>query len=532
VPEFDRKPPVGKRKLPDDCDVVVIGAGIGGLTAAAALGKAGLRVCVLERDKRPGGYLAGFGRSGFRFDTSIHWLNQCGPGGLVRRVFDSFGSGAPETPPLLRIRRYKSASFDYLLTDNPDDLRDEFIRDFPEDEKGIRKFFEVARAIGEKIDKVGRNCRTPETMGLFEKARILGPDAISGLGILRHSRSTEKHLSKYFKSAALRNVFCSEENMLSCLVPIGWAYMGDYQQPPEGGSQAFPAWLCKRIAEFGGTIAYRSGVSKIGLDNNGLACTVETEGGETVACEHIVAACDLHTLYQRLLPEGLIPARSLERIEQADVYDSSVTLSIGLDVSPAALGFGDELLAITRDGIAREEHVGADPEKVALSVLAPSLRDPTLAPAGKGTLTIYAAARIEHGDFWKTGPNRERGEAYRKYKKDYADVLIAHVERALGINLREHIEVCEVATPVTHERYTGNRGGSIMGARATGKNIRRRVAHYRTPVKNIVLGGHWAEYGGGVPLAVRAGYNGALLVLQDRVPEAFDRMKHLLDRPK
>ncbi|PWT71038.1 MAG: NAD(P)/FAD-dependent oxidoreductase, partial [Bacteroidetes bacterium] len=63
-------------------DVVVIGAGVGGLTAGALLSKAGFTVCVLERETRLGGYLAGFRRGNFRFDTAIHWLNQCGPEGL------------------------------------------------------------------------------------------------------------------------------------------------------------------------------------------------------------------------------------------------------------------------------------------------------------------------------------------------------------------------------------------------------------------------------------------------------------------
>ena len=70
-----------------------------------------------------------------------------------------------------------------------------------------------------------------------------------------------------------------------------------------------------------------------------------------------------------------------------------------------------------------------------------------------------------------------------------------------------------------------------MAAKATGKNIRRRIAHYRTPVENLYLGGHWAEYGGGVPVAVRAGANSALLVLRDEAPAAFEKVKVVLDRP-
>jgi prolycopene isomerase len=206
-----------------------------------------------------------------------------------------------------------------------------------------------------------------------------------------------------------------------------------------------------------------------------------------------------------------------------------VTLSIGLDVPTEELGFGEELVCLTRDGIRREEHVGPDPEKVAISVLAPSHRDPSLAPQGKGTLTVYAPSRIRDAENWHTGPDLERGDAYRKYKQKYADILIDRVAAALSPSLRRHIVLCDVATPLTHLRYTGNRDGSIMAAKPTGKNILGRVAQYRTPFENLLVGGHWAEYGGGVPVAVRAGFNSALLILRTERRAAFEAMKGLMD---
>jgi prolycopene isomerase len=224
-------------------DVVVIGAGMGGLTAAAVLAKAGLSVCGLEMDARPGGYLAGFERWGFRFDTAIHWLNQCGPGGLVRRVFEFLGSGAPPTAPLRRIRRYKSDSFDYLLTNDPDQLAAAFRRDFPSDRAGIEAFFALAKKLGQAMQDISRCNRSPATMNLWEKARFTLATSMSGLALLRHSLPTERGLRRYFKSQALRNVFCSEANFLSCVVPVGWAYNDDYQLPPVGGGQMFPRWL-------------------------------------------------------------------------------------------------------------------------------------------------------------------------------------------------------------------------------------------------------------------------------------------------
>jgi prolycopene isomerase len=521
--------------IPSQCDVVVIGAGMGGLTSAAALAKAGLDVCVLEMDIRPGGYLAGFQRKKFIFDTAIHWLNQCGPGGLVRRVFDYLGPGAPATPNLTSIRRYVGDSFDYLLTDQPDDMRDAFIRDFPSDEVGIRSFFEVARKVGKKFSRICKTSRTPVSMTFREKGRLMLPTGITGLSMLRYSGATEKVLPKYFKSAALREVFCSEESFLSCVVPIGWAYEADFQTPPVGGSQAFPHWLCRLLDGWGTVVSYRSRVSQILLDGKRVAGVRferrhkgETETHE-IRCRYVVASNDLHTLYDKMLPKGSIKPGLLKKIEHADLYDSSVTLSIGLDVPVQDLGFGSELVCLTRDGIPREDHSGADPSKVAISILPPSLRDPSLAPEGKGTLVIYAPSRIEDADRWKTGPGLERGDAYKEYKKQYADVLIDRVVEAVSPDLRDHIEMCDIATPVTHQRYTGNRAGSIMAAKPTGKNIFKGVAQYLTPIDNLILGGHWAEYGGGVPVAVRAGFNSALLVLRRQNPAVFEAMKGLLD---
>ena len=59
--------------------------------------------------------------------------------------------------------------------------------------------------------------------------------------------------------------------------------------------------------------------------------------------------------------------------------------------------------------------------------------------------------------------------------------------------------------------------------------IKSRIAHYQTPVKNLLLGGHWSEYGGGLPVAVRAGSNAALLILKETVPAAYQSLRDLME---
>ena len=157
------------KKLETHYDVVIIGAGIGGLTAAALLSKAGLSVCVLEKEPHVGGYLAGFRRKDFIFDTAIHWLNQYGPNGVVTRLFNALGSDHPKAITLQRTRRYKGSSYDYLLTNNPDELRDRLIEEFPADRKGIEQFFLKARKIGNSLNQLNRIFRSEETMAFSEK---------------------------------------------------------------------------------------------------------------------------------------------------------------------------------------------------------------------------------------------------------------------------------------------------------------------------------------------------------------------------
>ena len=104
-------------------------------------------------------------RSDFRFDSAIHWLNQLGPNGLVTRVFDLIGADHPTAAPQKRIKRYMGDSFDYLLTDRPDDLKEQWIRDFPHERAGIERFFRDALRIGRAFDGLGTFIRTEESKG-------------------------------------------------------------------------------------------------------------------------------------------------------------------------------------------------------------------------------------------------------------------------------------------------------------------------------------------------------------------------------
>ena len=525
-------------------DVIIIGAGLSGLTNAALLSKAGLKCCVIEKEPVIGGYLQGFKRKDFIFDSAIHWLNQCGEDGMVTKIWKLIGNDYPKTVSMPNIHRFISTDIDYTLTNNPDKLKEQLISDFPHEKKGIEKLFKVAKKLGKASTKFKDLIRTTESMSLKEKA-------FHGLKVFKTiipmipyamysgDKGITKGLNKYFfKDKKLHNLYSSEKDLLSCIFPIAWAYINDYQMPVKGGGQTYIEWLRFVTESFDNDIIIKATVKKITYDNNIANGVIYKNKAEeySINAKYVIAACDADTLYRKMLPNGIVSDKFLQNLDDADLYYSGATVSIAIDCPAKELGLHDELVSITRDDIGRNEHESGNPLKSAISVISPSERDNTLAPKDKGTINIYIPASIEYNNYWQTDGFENgkyiRGEKYKKHKKEFAQTLIERVEKELNIDIQSHILFLDISTPITYYRYTGNKNGTIMGARPGKKNMQLGVAHYKTPIKNLFLSGHWAELGGGVPISVQSAINSTLLVLQNENKALFKVLADYTDGKK
>jgi len=491
---------MNKLQLKDSYDVIIIGGGISGLTSVALLSRAGLNCCLLEMEKRPGGYLAGFDRKQFRFDSAIHWLNNCSENGWVNKVFKIIGDDYPRAIEQAKIRRFISNDLNYLVTNNPDLLKQQWIEDFPEDKKGIIRFFRDAKRISKSFDRHINLSRSIDTMNITEKM-FYGIKMLQfALPFIPHIRfagntGVGKGLKKYFKSQKLRNIFASEPDLLSCLIPIAWAYSNNYQTPPPGGSQSYPEWL-KYAAEYmGAHIILDAKVEKIFVREKTAQGIEFVKNNKThqLNSKYIVVASDLEALYEKLLPKGIITAQKALSLKNAEIYHSAFTVSIALNCDPRDLGLGEENIYFSSNDSNRKELSDGDPLKSGIHIMTSSLRDPSLAPKGKGTLTLFMPAQLKDHNYWACEKDKNgqyiRGEKYQALKKKYANILIDRVQQKIIPNLRSHIEFYEVATPITLLRYTGNKNGSMMGQRPGKENIKAKVASYKTPIHNLLISG-------------------------------------------
>jgi phytoene dehydrogenase-like protein len=521
-------------------DVTIIGGGISGLTAAAILSRAGQKVAVFEMSGITGGYLAGFERKGFVFDSAIHWLNQCNEKGHVYKVLSSVGNSFPKVRDQVKIKKVVNDKLDFLLTSNPEYLKSEIIKAFPHEQKGVEKFFNSAKKVADTLNAQTVDFRDPKTRTAPKNIKHYFDMAKFGLKFLPYifysgDDGVKKGLKKYFKDPELIKLWKSEPDILSCLIPIAWAYNNDYQLPPVGGGQVIPRWLEKTLKKYGGEVYCNSKVTKIIDDGKkAVSIVVEKDGTETsFKSQYIISASDSVSLFEKIMRPKLFGGNLLEQLKSAELYSSAVTVYLGLNSKAEELGFGEETIFITKENISRSVRNSGDPELSDITVFSPSARDRSMAPENKGTLTIFVPAYFSQFNNWETEKNehgeRVRGEKYKKLKKEYGDILIERVEKELGIDIASKIEFMDVATPLTYERYTGNRYGTMMGARPCSKNFKSGIAKSKTPLKNVFLCGHWAALGGGVPVAVSTGANAALLVLKNKKSPFFQVFRNYFD---
>ena len=526
--------------LKDHYDVTIIGGGISGLTSAALFQRAGLSCCLLEMDSRPGGYLAGFRRHSYRFDSAIHWLNYCGEDGLVTKVFKIIGNDFPKCEQQHNIRRFVSDEFNYLVTDNPDELKEQWIEEFPHEKKGIIAFFKDAKKIAKSFEDYSNLSRHMSTMSWYQKP-------IHGLKMLRfvlpfipHLKYTgsdgiKKGLNRYFKDKKLHRVFCSEPDVLSCLIPISWAYSKNFQLPPKGGSQSFPEWLVYATQKMDGDVFFRAKVTEVIVENKtakGVKFNFK-EKEYTVKSTYVVVASDAEALFDKLLPKDAVPLQNKAKLKKAPLYASAVTISLGLDCPAEELGLGEEVVYLANPNVDRDELGKGDPHKSGIHILASTIRDKSLSLPEHGTLTILVPAWMDENNTWGCDMdergNYVRGDKYNQIKQEYADVLIDRVQNKLIPNLRSHIAYCDIATPVTHLRYTGNKNGTMMAQKPGKENYKAKVAEYKTPIKNLLQSGHWADLGGGVPIAVKSSINTTLMILQKERKDSFKLLAKYMD---
>jgi prolycopene isomerase len=153
---------------------------------------------------------------------------------------------------------------------------------------------------------------------------------------------------------------------------------------------------------------------------------------------------------------------------------------------------------------------GEVPKNPTMIISIPTLLDPSLAPTGQHVLKVLVVVPYHYGEDWKRGDP----ESYRQMKEEFAQKILHQLESKLIPGLKSHLLFCEIATPLTLERYTGNELGAMYGLASTPQQIGNLRPPYQTPLPGLFQVGHYTRPSHGIVGASLSGTFAARAILQ------------------
>ncbi|HHW03801.1 MAG TPA: NAD(P)/FAD-dependent oxidoreductase [Thermoanaerobacterales bacterium] len=490
-------------------NIIIIGSGIGGLVAGNLLAKKGHKVTIFEAHSMPGGYIAGFYRKGYYFESGTVSFE------ASASVFEAMKDiGVFEKIGFVK-KRLRLVSEDFDGTpENYDGYKKLVYAAFPDDKEKL----DAAFSDMDKIVSVLENSNKPLPF-LYSGLKmlksmfpyILNAPKLMKLSKLYGNMTSSEFAGRYFeKDSKLFRLFSGFGYPDMSIFMVGGSLAGLFTDlwTVKDGMQSWADILAENFRNFGGELRLNSYVDRI-ITKNGAAVGVTCKN-TVYNADYVISASDYKKTLQKLLDDkSLIPQTLMDNIDRAPVSEGYFTVYLGLNISNEELGKHmkvPQVLAInTKPGFSI--YNSEDSEffsKASVEIYSSSMVNPKLSPEGKSSLMLQTKVPYH----WMNNWGGEDKEAYRQLKEKAMDAMIDSASRLIP-GLKECIEYKDAATPLTYERFTHNTdGASCSWSWNPKKKFYKGImsVNIETPVKNLYIGSCWAMQFGGVPGALWAAY--------------------------
>lgn len=493
-------------------DAVIIGSGVAGLVAALKLSKKGKRVVLFERQPVPGGYAANFKRKNFTFEAAIHCVDDLGPDGYIREFLDEYGiSNKIGYIELEHFARVLFPEHDFIADFNPKHFADYLKSNFPDESAAIDNFFSSVEKFYKQIDDF-----TSSDLPLWIKL-VLSPFRYN-LIVKSSMMSAKGILDKFFKNEKLKSILSevwrysgvapSEFSAFYFLITFYGYYCHSTASVKGGFGRLFGA-IVDEIRNSGSQVMFNTSVSRIVTDNGKKVKSVITDRGEIFETKTVICNANPFVALTELLDNQRLRDFYVKKLSSMDKTVSAVQVYLGLKVPAKDLGMSQFMFSINSTYNHEEAFkrcVAGDYDGCSFAIVDHARVDSSLVTEGRGSLVIMTFDSYQN---WRGLKNDD----YRAKKEEVAQKLIKRAEQYLP-GLSNYIEVMEVATPLTFERYSLSPEGSIYGFAQTILQSGINRLPLNTKVKGLFLTGAWTKPGHGVHGCFISGIDAADLVLK------------------
>ena len=502
----------GKEDNMADYQAIVIGSGAGGLSAALSLTRSGFSVLLLEAMPSFGGYLNPFRRKRYTFDTGLHYMGKLRKGEAFWRLLDALGIGDKvdfvELDPD-GFDRYVFPDYEFLLGKGKARFREKLVGDFPREEPGINKFFDVfdkmMKAMGASMSRQGGSLGM---LGFLLKHPIMVKYSRIPYQSLLDEVTSDRRLQAVLTAhCGTYGLAPARASVIIALSVLNHYLDGAYY--PKGGSGAFRDAFVSALLDNGAEMKTRSRVVKI--DKRGGEFQVETETGEKHTARVVISNADPVITLGKLINQQIVPSKIQKKVQLLRPSIGAFYAFIGTDLDLPALGISSASIHHYEQYDINKTH-----EVLTASTLqedlpgyfmtSPSVKDPEGGHAPKGHHTVEIVTFINYRIFekWSGLPSTKRDDEYEALKKRIGEGLVKAAETYIP-NLSGHLDCIEYATPLTNEYWVNAVKGGCYGPEQTPDQVGPgRFSTFTAGIEGLFLAGA-GTLGGGIMPCVASG---------------------------
>ena len=490
-------------KIMPDADVIIIGAGMAGLTCGCLLAKKGLRVFLVEKNQKVGGCCTSFRKDGFSFDLSVQSIGECQRGGRISNLLEELDLlDRIHFIPLEPAREYHFPNQKVIQSSELKSHIENLSSLFPDERRRIQQIYTILKKIFEEYLQIPSSLNWFDPSSFSSQYPLLSQYRDKTFGELLNEWITDPFLKAILSIRSSYALLSQEEISVIGMAGIEMSYFNHGVSCIEGRVEELPLQMGAALHRMGGKVLIGEEVDQILLEGK-QSIGVRLKNGQEMTGKVIVSNIDACATFLDLIGEDQIPSGFRSKLKGMRPSLSYFILYLGIEGELEELSVSNNEVFFDHQFLKEYQTLYENriQEEAPFYLLAPSKVNPSHAPKGKSTLCLSLKAPYHLSLNWN-----------QNVKDQLSRRLIAKASAFIH-DLEKRILLRMETTPKTIEQWTGNRWGAAYGWSQIPSQSGIRRLQRTTPIQNLYLTGHWTSPGGGISGVVASGELTAGVVL-------------------